>query len=151
MGLGLIRKALLVMTGGLAGYVWKDNSKQKRAAKAAEKRGSAQKQGAATRAKRQPARAKKQPSARASKRAAGSGNATAKELERLAKLHGQGALSDAEFAAAKAKILGTSSTAEASIKEPEPYPAVESNVAAARHLADLAGRDRASLASISHD
>jgi hypothetical protein len=147
MGLGLIRKALIVMTGGLAGYVWKDNSKQQRTAKAAGKRASSQKQGPATAPKRKSTRAKKQPSARAAASASG----TAKELERLARLHGQGALSDAEFAAAKGKILGTSSTPEGSSKDAEPYPAVEANVAAARRLADMAGRDRASLASISHD
>lgn len=33
-------------------------------------------------------------------------NDTASELQRLATLHGSGALTDAEFAAAKAKVIG---------------------------------------------
>ena len=37
---------------------------------------------------------------------------TASELERLAKLHKSGALTDAEFAAAKAKVIGGEPTGE---------------------------------------
>ena len=82
----------------------------------------------------------------------GSGNGTANALERIAKLHRQGALSTEEFAAAKARILGMSQTPEESATGPATYPAVEANVAAARHLADLAGGDRStSVATVSGD
>ena len=90
--MGLMRKALPLGTGGLAPV--KANSKKERTAKAAEKQVRLQQQalrtaGPAARPVAQPAKA-----------------STASELERLAGLHASGALSDSEFAAAKAKILG---------------------------------------------
>jgi hypothetical protein len=71
---------------------------------------------------------------------AGAGNGTASELERLSNLHGRGALTGDEFAAAKAKILGTSPP-HASSRGPATFPNVEAKVAAARHLAELAAHD----------
>jgi Short C-terminal domain len=96
-------------------------------------------------------------------------NGTTSELERLAKLHAGGALSSEEFAAAKARILGTgpgaspgeTGTAAATPPErpvfsrpttpppasstpsrpPGTFQAVEANVAAARHLPDLGGHE----------
>jgi hypothetical protein len=86
--MGLLRKTLLLGTAGLAPV--KANSKKERTAKAAEKQVRLQQQ--ALRA-RQPAAPSAKPS-------------TAGELERLAGLRASGALTDGEFAAAKAKILG---------------------------------------------
>ena len=65
-------------------------------------------------------------------------------LERIAKLHAQGALSDHEFAAAKARILGTapSATAPAQGEAPTTFPAIEANVAAARRLDERGDPDR---------
>jgi hypothetical protein len=40
------------------------------------------------------------------RQAAGSGGSTSDELAKLAELHGNGTLDDAEYAAAKAKVLG---------------------------------------------
>ena len=79
------------------------------------------------------------------------GNATSDELERIAELHVRGVLNDDEFAAAKAKILGTSLATSESRTESATFPAVEANVAAARHLADLAARDDASVRTFSSD
>jgi len=62
---------------------------------------------------------------------------TASELERLAYLHRGGALTNQEFAAAKAKILAMSPGFQG-IGASATFPAVEANVAAARHLADIA-------------
>jgi len=65
-------------------------------------------------------------------------------LERIAKLHAQGALSDHEFAAAKARILGTapSATAPAPGEAPTTFPAIQANVAAARRLGERGDPDR---------
>jgi len=63
-------------------------------------------------------------------------------LERISRLHAHGELSDHEFAAAKARILGTSPAATAPDGSGAAFPAIEANVAAARHLADLADSDR---------
>jgi hypothetical protein len=65
-------------------------------------------------------------------------------LERVAKLHAQGALSDHEFAAAKARILGTapSATAPAPAEAPTTFPAIQANVAAARRLGESGDPDR---------
>ena len=65
-------------------------------------------------------------------------------LERIAKLHAQGALSDHEFAAAKARILGTapSATAPAPGEASTTFPAIQANVAAARRLAERGDPDR---------
>src|ERR1700680_2887480 len=125
--MGFIRKALFIATGGLSGLVFKDNSKKKRVVKAAQKqrpkkptkvtrptaRGAGRaKPQAARRARPQAARRAKPKAARRTPIAqtAGAVNGTAKELERLADLHGRGALTGEEFAAAKAKTLGTSMT-----------------------------------------
>jgi hypothetical protein len=154
MGLGLIRKALFVMTGGLSRFVFKDNANNKGAAKAAAKRATPQRPRKATRPKRQATGQRQPQSQRASKVAKASkpGSGTASELERLATLHRQGALTSTEFASAKAKILGTSTTAQGPSEREAPYPSVEANVTAARHLAGLAGGDRdESLASFSRD
>jgi hypothetical protein len=163
--MGLIRKVLFVMTGGLSGLVFKDNSKQERTVPAARKRVRAQKQPKATAAKQPKAtRAKAKPTRRAKPRAARASakaparNGTATELERLAELQKQGLLTSEEFVAGKAKILGTSPT-PAPPSSPPPlqpsppsYRAVEANVTAARHLSGLAGEDRAaSVASLNKD
>ena len=159
--MGLIRKALFVATAGLSGRVFKDNSRKERAATADAKRVRPRKQTKVTRTKPQAARrAKPQAARRAKPQAArrstvapivGSGDGTTNELERLADLHVRGALTDEEFAAAKAKILGTSLTAHGSGRDPATFPAVEANVAAARHLADLAAHDDASVTTVSSD
>lgn len=60
------------------------------------------------------------------------------ELERLADMHSQAVLTDREFVAAKAKILGTD------IERDTPaatFPAVEANIAASRRIEDLAAQD----------
>jgi hypothetical protein len=154
MGIGFMQKALFVATGGLSGLVFRDDSKKERTAKAAQKRMRPERRPKATPPKPRAARRPKQRAARTSTAAKtiGSANGTANALERIAKLHRQGALSIEEFAAAKARILGTSQTPNPSATGPATYPAVEANVAAARHLADLAGDDRsASVATASGD
>jgi hypothetical protein len=148
-----MRKALFVATAGLSGRVFKDNSKKERTAKADAQRVRPRKQTKVTRPKPQAARRPKPQAARTSTVAPiiGSGNGTTNELERLADLHVRGALTDEEFAAAKAKILGTSLTPHESDRDPATFPAVEANVAAARHLADLAAHDDASVTTVSSD
>jgi multidrug resistance efflux pump len=141
--MGFIRKALFIATGGISGLVFKDDSKSERTEKAAQVQARARKQ---TKGKRSTTR-----TARTS--AAKSRSGTTAELERLADLHGRGALTDQEFAAAKAKILGTSQTpngsdtgpASGSDAGPPRFQAVEANVAAARDLPDLAARDRGAV------
>jgi hypothetical protein len=154
--MGFIRKALFVATGGLSGLVFKDNSTKERTAKAAEKQVRPQKQ--TKRAARRPtAKAARRPTSRAARtstvpKPVGAGNGTTNELERLADLHRRGALTSEEFAAAKAKILGTSVASHGSDRGPAAFPAVEANVAAARHLADLPVQDgSASVATVSTD
>jgi len=153
--MGFMRKALLIATGGLSGLVFKDNSKMKRTATAAEKQVRPKKQTKITRPKPQAARRPKPQAARRPKRQAArtsTVNGTAKELERLADLQGRGALTDEEFAAAKAKILGTGLASLASGRGPATFPAVEANVAAARDLADLAVHDHgASVPTVRSD
>lgn len=56
-------------------------------------------------------------------------------LDRIAKLHMNGALTDREFAAAKARILGTSAPPDQPEEGSAAFPAIEANVAAARRLA----------------
>jgi len=85
-------------------------------------------------AKRQPQAARAADPPQRAANAAPPSSGTASELERLAYLHRGGALTNQEFAAAKAKILATSPA----ISRSGAFPAVEANVAAARHLADLA-------------
>jgi len=108
---------------------------------------------AARRAKAQAARRPKAQAAPTSTIApiVAGGNGTSDELERIADLHVRGALTDEEFAAAKAKILGTSVTPSESSTDPATYPAVEANVAAARRLAHLAAQDDASITTFSAD
>jgi len=63
-------------------------------------------------------------------------------LDRIAKLHQHGELTDREFAAAKARILGTAPPPAAPETDSASFPSIEANVAAARRLADYAERDR---------
>lgn len=152
--MGFIRKALFVATAGLSGRVFKDNSKKERTAKADAKRVRPRKQTKITRPKPQAARRPKPQAARTSTVApiVGSGNGTTNEVERLADLHERGALTDEEFAAAKAKILGTSLTPHGSDRGPATFQAIEANVAATRHLGDLAAHDPgASVTTVSSD
>jgi hypothetical protein len=149
IGIGLIRKALFIATLGLSGRLLKDNSKPqaaKKQARAAQAKPRAQKPQKATRSKPR--------STRAGAVAKASAKGTAGELERLSKLHGEGALTDAEFSAGKAKILGTAAgRPEPTVQAARiaPYPAVEANVSAARQLDGLAGRERPSVASLNRD
>jgi hypothetical protein len=109
---------------------------------------------AARRPRTQAARRPKTQAQRAStvSQAAGAGSGTASELERITELHGRGALTGEEFAAAKAKILGTSPTPDASGGRSVKFPAVEANVAAARRLADMAVPDGGgSVATVGSD
>jgi len=162
--MALMRKALFIATAGLSGIVLPDDSKKARPKKAApsKTRASARAKSTpkASRAKsktpRAPARksaprksapkaapaAPAAPMARAMPSTAG----TAGELERIAELRGQGALSDAEFAAAKAKILGIGIEGDNGAQHGG-FRAVEANVAAARRLADMAGDGSAAQAS----
>src|ERR1700674_2192459 len=110
--MGLIRKVLFVATAGLSGRVFKDNSRKERAATADAKLVRPRKQTKVTPPKPQAGRRPKPRAARTSRvvQTVASGDGTTNELERLADLHLRGALTDEEFAAAKAKILGTSVT-----------------------------------------
>jgi hypothetical protein len=157
--MGFIRKALYVATLGLSGLVFKEDSKEKakkeRAVKAAEKQVRPRKQtkraagGQTKRARRATPRAAR--TATAAQRT-GSGNGAINELESLAGLHRSGALTDEEFAAAKAKMLGTRPMPQESRTGPAAFPAVEANVAATRHLGDLAIHDGgAPVATVSND
>jgi hypothetical protein len=142
-GMGLIRKALFIATFGLSGLVIKDNNKKRRPAQQT-KKAARPAQAKARAAKAQSARRSKSKATRARAGARSSANGTSGELERVAKLHAQGALTDAEFAAGKAKILGTPA-GHADAVRPEPtvqpagiarsFPAVEANITAARQLA----------------
>ena len=167
--MGFMRKALSVATFGLSGRVFKDNSKKERTAKAKAQRTRARKQTKATRSQPQAGRPSKPQAGRRSKPQAGrrskpqagrtstvapiveAGQGTTHELERLADLHVHGALTDEEFAAAKAKILGSSLTPPGSDGDAATFPSVEANVAAARRLADLARDDDASVTILSSD
>jgi Short C-terminal domain len=146
VGMAFIRKALFVATGGLLGLVFKDEAKDKRPAKAAEQRARPRKQTKQTKVARPKPKAaprrKKATRTSTIARTSESRDGTIRELERLANLHAQGALSTEEFAAAKAKILGTGPKAPESGRDPERFTAVEANIAAARQLADLAADDR---------
>ena len=176
--MGFMRKALFVATAGLSGRVFKDDSKKHSTAKADAKQARPQRK-KVTRAKPQARRkrqarpepqARRKPQARPKRQpqptpqaartatatatarpVAGSGDGTTGELERLADLHGRGALTNQEFAAAKAKILGTGQAPQEPRTDSATFPAVEANVAAARHLADLAARDDASVTTLSSD
>ncbi len=157
--MGFMRKALSVATFGLSGRVFKDDSRKEHRTKADARQVRVRKQTKITRAKPQATRrAKPQPARRAKPQAAhtdapiaGVGNGMSNELERIADLRVRGVLTDDEFAAAKAKILGTSLAPSESRTESASFPAVEANVAAARRLADLAEQDDASVTSLSSD
>jgi Short C-terminal domain len=152
--MGFIRKALYIATFGLSGLVFKETTSPRRTQKPAAKPARSQTQARATRAKSQAARKRKAQATPASKapRAAQSDNGTLPELERLADLHTRGALSDAEFAAAKSKLLGTSPAPKPPETVPATFPAVEANITAARQLGDLSANDRGtSFAPISGD
>jgi hypothetical protein len=154
--MAFIRKALFVATGGLLGLVFKEEAKNERTAKVAAKQVRPRKQTQRA-AGRQTKRATRRPAPRTARastiaKTARSGDGAINELERLADLHGRRALTDEEFAAAKAKILGTNATPPASGAGTATFPAVEANIAAARHLGDLAVNDAAgSLTTVSSD
>jgi hypothetical protein len=63
-------------------------------------------------------------------------------LERIAKLRREGTLSEQEFLAAKARILGTSPASPTREAAAASFPAIEANVAAARRLADTGEDER---------
>ena len=149
LGLGIMRKALYIATLGLSGRILKENSRKPRTTKAAGRPARAVRQPQATQARAQKAarRTPKKARAATAAQAPPSGKGTATELKRLAKLHAQGALTDEEFAAAKAKVLGRP-VAPAPPAKPATFPAIEANVAAARQLADLAGQDSPSVTTV---
>ena len=174
--MGFTRKALFIATFGLSGLVFKDNSKKERPAQAAQRRvrtkgqtkvtalkppaarrqrtqgAQRPKPPAARRPKTQAARRPKTQAQRASTVSQAAGSGTASELERITELHGRGALTGEEFAAAKAKILGTNPTPDASGGRSVKFPTVEANVAAARRLADMAVPDGGgSVAAVGSD
>lgn len=112
--MGFMRKALFVSTGGLSGVAGvKANSKKERTAKATEKQVRLQKQ--QLKAAKSAARniSHQQPQTMQTTSAVPPSPATnpslAAELERLAALHRDGALSEEEFAAAKGRLLGSAS------------------------------------------
>jgi hypothetical protein len=151
--MGLIKKVLYVMTGGLSGLVFKDDSSKQRAG-AAKTAARAQAQPKPRqKTTRQKAKKTSRPRpAKASVQAAASKNGTASELERLSALHAQGVITMEEFAAAKAKILGTSAKPTESSRAPSStYPSVEANVAAARQLADLTPHRDTSVGTLRND
>jgi hypothetical protein len=153
--MGFMRKALSIATFGLSGRVFKDNSKKQRTAKANAQRTRARKQTKVTRSKPQAARTSKPQAARRSKPQSArrskpqsartstvapiveEAQGTTHELERLADLHVHRALTDEEFAAAKAKILGSSPTPPESDGDAAAFPSVEANVAAAHDDASV--------------
>jgi hypothetical protein len=150
-----MRKALFIATWGLSGLVLKDDSKQERAAKATERQARPRKQAKVARPRQRTARRPTSQAARRTKPAApqmagtsavtqeaGFGRGTLNELERLAILHGSGALTNEEFSRAKAKILGTGQAPHQSNAGPATFPAITANVAAARHLTGSAVHDR---------
>ena len=69
------------------------------------------------------------------------GNGVSLALERIATLHEHGALTDREFAAAKARILGTAGAAAPEAASAA-FPSIEANVAAARRIDGYANPDR---------
>lgn len=150
-----MRKALFIATWGLSGLVLKDNSKQEHIAKATERQARPKKQTKIARPRQRTARRPTAQAARRTKPAAprmagtsavakevGSGRGTTNELERLAILHGRGALTSEEFSIAKAKILATGPASHESSAGSAPFPAIAANVAAARHLSGSAVHDR---------
>lgn len=135
--MGFMRKSLFVATGGLSGAAGvKANSKKDRAAKAAEKQLKLMKHQARL-AQRQAAPPPMPPAQLpgppvrhlpASAPAPLPGPTLVDELARLAQLKESGALTDEEFAAAKAKLLGQPSTSA-----PLPPPgAIPQSIAATR-------------------
>jgi len=90
----------------------------------------------------QPAQAPTAVAAEGAPMAVRPGSGVAIALDRISKLHKHGALSDREFAAAKARILGTSSPTGAPEPASATFPAIEANVAAARRLDGYVSPDR---------
>ncbi len=82
------------------------------------------------------------PEASTTERTGAVGSGVSLALERIVTLHEHGALTDGEFAAAKARILGTASTAGAPDATATAFPAIEANVAAARRIDGYANPDR---------
>lgn len=149
--MGIIRKALIISTGGLAGLVLPEEATRSSGAS----RPAAKAKAKAASATARPARQSMPPSAKqATKKSAprrkpqakpsrtmaetAQREGTAYELERIANLRREGALSEMEFAAAKAKILGMEMKAPEESDAPM-FPAVEATITAARGLADMAG------------
>jgi hypothetical protein len=161
-----MRKALFIATWGLSGLVLKDNSKRKHIAtqehsakpehaKAAKRQARPKKQAKVARPGQRTARRPTPQAALGTKptapqmagrsavaQEAGFGRGAINELERLAILHGRGALTSEEFSTAKAKILGTGPVPHQSSADSATFPAISANVAAARQLTGSAVHDR---------
>lgn len=157
--MGIIRKALLISTGGLATFVLPDEKPRRVSDRPGATTKAKAKAAPANAAPANPAPAKaRQSTPRPAKRAAKKPaprrqpqakpssitaattpiGGTAYELECIANLHREGALSVAEFAAAKAKILGAGIGLPEDANAPPTFPAVEASITAARGLADVA-------------
>lgn len=186
--MGVIRKALVISTGGLAGLVFKESSSAQGTAKAAARTArprtsrsvkpgakatrrpaaKAARPAAARAARAQAAKARQPATSKASRRSVAkaepapvtaqaptaaiaqaptAGGGTIGELERLADLEARGALTGAEFAAAKAKVLGIAAPPTPAERETAAFPAIEASVAAVRHLADFGYSPSQSIAS----
>ncbi len=154
-----MRKALFIATWGLSGLVLEDRSKPQHTAKATERQARPKQRAKAARPRPRAARRPTPQAAGRTKPAApqtagtstgtsavaqeaGSGRGTINELERLAILHGRGALTNEEFSTAKATILGTRPPLHESSAGPATFPAIAANVVAARHLTGSAAHDR---------
>jgi hypothetical protein len=101
--MGFFRKATFVATGGASGLFGRANSKKERTANATEKQVRLQKK--QLRLEKDLAR-QATPKRTRPEPASDPGAALPAELERLAALHRQGDLSDDEFQAAKARLIG---------------------------------------------
>lgn len=130
--MGFLRKATFVATGGASGLVIKANSKKERMAKAAEKQLALQKQAlkqqqagqraaavtsrsTVAAAPERPRLAVVEPYGRHAKKDAPAQDllvGVADEIAKLGRLRDQGLLTDAEFGAQKAKLLGAAPNAE---------------------------------------
>lgn len=149
--MGLVRKALFIGTAGLSDVLLGEEKKERPAARRAAKTATAQapakrskrttaasKARSRTTAKAAPERTAPPAPAPAPPVAASAAASTIGELERLAELHGKGALTAEEFSAAKARILGIALPRDGS---DTPFPAVQASVAAARRIADIAAQE----------
>lgn len=147
--MGIVRKALFISTAGLSDRVLGEETKKRQPVKPARSKPEAKAKTAASQPKSATAarrKSAKRPARRPASRQVASpitsglpedGGGVADELDRIAKLRGQGLLSETEFRAGKAKILGIA------MPEDEPFaatafPAVEANVLAARRLNEMA-------------